>query len=239
MELDPTHLAALAGWIYLIVFAASALDAVVPIVPSESVIVTGAVLAAHGDVSLAGVLLAAAAGAIAGDAFSYGLGARVRHRRLRTGSTVDLGGRTGKAVAWAERMLRDHGPGTLITSRFIPGGRTATTFTAGYTAMPGRTFGSSITAGGLIWATQATLIGFAGGHVFGDNVLLGAGIGIALGAAAGIAIEWARTRRHATRTVATASTVADVGSVAAPASVAAEAGVVRLPVRPAPEPIAA
>src|SRR3954469_15720299 len=166
MELDPTQLAALAGWIYVIVFAVAFLDAVIPVMPSESVVVTASVLAARGDVSLPLVLVAAASGAAAGDAFSFVLGTRVRRRRaaaaLATGAAPELGGRAGKAVRWAEGLLQSHGHGTLIVARFIPGGRTATTFTAGFTGMRPRTFASGIGVGAVLWAGQAGLIGFAG-----------------------------------------------------------------------------
>jgi membrane protein DedA with SNARE-associated domain len=207
MELDLAHLAALAGWIYVIVFAVAALDAVIPVMPSESVVVTAAVLAARGDVSLPLVLVAAASGAAMGDAASFLLGRRVRARRLRSGATGELTGRTGKAVRWASGMLESHGTGTLVVSRFIPGGRTATTFTAGYVGMSTRAFGAGVGTGAVLWAGQAGAIGFAGGHLFGDNLLLGIAIGVASGMAVGVAIELVRSRLAARRAVLVQPTV--------------------------------
>src|SRR5215471_9601509 len=72
-----THLVADAsGWAYAIVFLLAALDAVLPVVPSETAVITAGVVAAGGDLSLPLVIVAAAAGAFAGDNFAYLIGHR-------------------------------------------------------------------------------------------------------------------------------------------------------------------
>ena len=55
------------NWAYAIIFAIAFLDAFFPVVPSETAVITGGVLAASGDLSIALVLVAAAVGAVAGD----------------------------------------------------------------------------------------------------------------------------------------------------------------------------
>ena len=55
------------GWAYLIVFLFAILDAVVPLVPSETAVITAGVVAANGDLSLALIIPAAATGAFIGD----------------------------------------------------------------------------------------------------------------------------------------------------------------------------
>jgi membrane-associated protein len=190
MELGIDQVAALAGWLYVIVFAIAALDAIIPVMPSESVVITGAVLAAQGRISIVGILLAAGAGALAGDAGSYALGRRVRTRK----GDIEPGGRTGKAFRWASRMLDQHGPGTLIVARFVPGGRTATTFTAGYTRMSVQPFLASIGAGAALWAGQAGAIGFLGGRIFEDNLMAGIALGLGSGMLVGLLVELARHR---------------------------------------------
>jgi membrane protein DedA with SNARE-associated domain len=193
MELGIDQIAALSGWLYLIVFAIAALDAVIPVMPSESIVITGAVLAAQGRTSIGGILLAAALGALAGDAASYALGRRVRTRK----GEIEPGGRTGKAFRWARRMLDEHGPGTLIVARFVPGGRTATTFTAGLTRMPVRPFVASIGAGAALWAGQAGAIGFLGGKIFQDDLAAGIALGLGSGVLVGLLVELARHRLSA------------------------------------------
>jgi membrane protein DedA with SNARE-associated domain len=64
---------ALAGspWAYALILAVAAVDAFLPVVPSEATVVTAGVFAAVGDLSLALVIAAGAAGALAGDTTSY------------------------------------------------------------------------------------------------------------------------------------------------------------------------
>jgi membrane-associated protein len=59
---------------YLAVLGACALDAVLPIVPSEAVVIVASVLAAKGELSIWLIALAAAAGGFLGDSGSYVLG---------------------------------------------------------------------------------------------------------------------------------------------------------------------
>jgi membrane-associated protein len=82
---------------------------VLPIVPSEAVVIAASILATRGEVSIWLVALAAAAAA----------------RRLF---------RSPKAkhrLTWAGEALERHGATIIVVARFVPGGRTATTFTAG------------------------------------------------------------------------------------------------------------
>lgn len=195
MELNLETVAALSGWLYLLVFAIAALDAMIPVMPSESVVITGALLAAHGDASIAGIAAAAALGALAGDLTSYALGRRAARRR----HGVAPGGRTGRAMAWAQELLAHHGPGTLIVARFLPGGRTATTFTSGFVGMDLLPFVASIAAGAALWAGQAAGIGYLGGTVFEEHLLLGLALGLGSGLAVGLGVELVRSRLAARR----------------------------------------
>jgi membrane-associated protein len=64
------------GWAYGIVFLLALLDAVVPVVPSETAVITAGVVASAGDLSLAMIVPAAAAGAFLGDNNAYWIGRR-------------------------------------------------------------------------------------------------------------------------------------------------------------------
>ena len=68
------------GWAYAIVFLLAFLDAMVPIVPSETAVITAGVVAASGDLSLALIIPAAAVGAFLGDNTVYLLGRRFGDR---------------------------------------------------------------------------------------------------------------------------------------------------------------
>ncbi len=82
---------------YLVIAGFVWLDAWFPVVPGESLIITGAVLAAEGSLSIWLVLLAGLAGAIAGDNFTYllgrKLGTRAAHRLFRSERRAGVGSR--------------------------------------------------------------------------------------------------------------------------------------------------
>ena len=61
---------------YLAVFALVALDAVFPVAPSETVLVTGGILIERGDLTAPLFVLTATCGAVLGDSILFGLGSR-------------------------------------------------------------------------------------------------------------------------------------------------------------------
>ena len=67
----------------MLVLAVAALDAVFPVVPSEATAIAAGVVAGAGDLSIALVVAAAAAGAFAGDSGAYGLGRAFGPRATR------------------------------------------------------------------------------------------------------------------------------------------------------------
>jgi membrane-associated protein len=171
------------GWAYGIVFLLALLDAFIPVVPSETAIITAGVVAASGDLSLPLVILAGAGGAFAGDNISYLIG-----RQLGPGVVERFGGKKGRSrIEWAKRQLRERGVQLILVGRFIPGGRTAVTLTAGLTRFGWRRFLPADAAAALAWAVFASLLGYFGGRAFEDapwkGLLLALGIGFALGGA--------------------------------------------------------
>ena len=190
-----TDLVSGSGWTYGAIFLVAAIDAFFPLVPSETMVVAGGVLAANGDLNLALLILVAALGAVVGDNISYGIG-RTAGQRLRPRL---FGGRRKRHLDRAERLLRERGGYLIVIARFIPGGRTATTFASGLLRMRWRWFLTWDLLAGIIWATYASLIGFFGGKAFEDDPLRGIilALGIAFGIAAGVeGYRWLRQRRR-------------------------------------------
>src|SRR5690349_22464174 len=116
---------------YAIVLLLALGDAVFPAFPSETaLIVAGLLSSSAGDLWLGWVIAAGAVGAFIGDNVSYSLGRFVgrpaQERFLR-------GARAQKGITWAEDQLETRGGLVLIVGRYVPGGRTAATFTAGLT----------------------------------------------------------------------------------------------------------
>ena len=156
-------------WFYLVIFVIAILDSVVPIVPSETMVIVGGVSAGLGDLKIPIVILAAASGAFIGDHMSYYIGRRAsafidaRYRRTEKGA---------KRLDWAHAQIEERGGPLLVTARFIPGGRTVLTLTCGITHQHQPWFTKWISAAALIWALYAGLLGFIGGKTFEDNHLL-------------------------------------------------------------------
>jgi membrane protein DedA with SNARE-associated domain len=172
-----------AWWSYFVIFGVAAVDAFFPLVPSETTLVIGGTFASSGDLNLVLVILAGAAGAIVGDNVSFAIGNMVGERTVKRWFR---GEKAHRRLEWAERTLDERGAYIIILGRFIPGGRTAVTFSAGYLpTFPWRRFIVYDVPAGLIWATYGALLGYFGGKTFEDNpfwgVLLALGIALTLG----------------------------------------------------------
>jgi len=167
---------------YLIAFVIPALDAVFPVLPSESAIIAlGVATAGSADPRIALLIGCAAAGAFVGDNLSYLLGRRFGPAVQRRFFATPKG---AKARAWAERSLDKYGTQLIVVCRFIPGGRTAVTLTCGLTGYPRRRFAAATALAAVIWALYAFFIGRIGGQAFEDNPW--AGLVIAFGASIAI-----------------------------------------------------
>ena len=156
---------------YLIAFVLPCLDAVLPVLPSETVIIAfGVATAGSTDPRVFLVVACAALGAFTGDNLAYLIGWRfapwVEARFFSS----------AKGVArrdWAERSLARFGTALIIVCRFIPGGRTAVTLCCGLVRYPWRRFALATAIAAVVWAGYAFLAGRFGGRAFEDRPLVG------------------------------------------------------------------
>ena len=134
-----------------------------------------------------------AAGAFLGDNTSYAAGrflGRPVQQRLFGGQ------KARRRLEWAKGFLKERGGYVFVVARFIPGGRTATTFTAGLVRFRWlMRFVPFVFLAAILWSGFGTLVGYFGGRVFEDQpiyaVLLAFGIAAAITAAAEV---WRRVR---------------------------------------------
>jgi membrane protein DedA with SNARE-associated domain len=160
-----TDLVSGAWWTYPLLFAVAYLDAIIPLVPSETLVITAGVLASAGDMELGWIIVFAALGAFCGDNTAYFIGHRYGERiERRFFSSEKAKGR----LRWAERQLDERGGEIIIIARFIPGGRTAVTLSAGALEMRWRRFATFDAIAAVIWASYAALLGYVGGKQFED-----------------------------------------------------------------------
>jgi membrane protein DedA with SNARE-associated domain len=183
------------AWVYPLILAIVALDAVFPLVPSEATVITAAALAGAGELVLGFVLLSGAAGAIVGDNFAYMLG------RAGRGFVLD---RISKSPKWRQRVrsaqaqLERRGGTIIVVSRFVPGGRTATMISAGIGGLSWRRFIASDLVAALVWAGYGVAIGWVGGKAFADKPLYALLLAFALALALTLLIESGRRLFRAT-----------------------------------------
>jgi membrane-associated protein len=195
-----THLVSDAsGWAYVIVLVLAMLDAILPIVPSETSVITAGVVASAGDLDIWLVIVSAALGAFLGDNLVYGIGRRYGERaRTRFFDGEKARGR----IEWAERQLQQRA-GQLITGgRFIPGGRTAVALSAGLTHFSWRRYIALDAIAALAWALYASLLGYFGGRAFEHEPWKGLVLALVIAFAVAGSVEggrWLRGRRRAAR----------------------------------------
>jgi membrane-associated protein len=188
------------GWAYAIVFVLAFLDALVPIVPSETSVITAGVVAASGDLNVALVIAFAAGGAFAGDNTAYLVGWKFGRRINDRFFTSE---KAKKRIAWAHKQVEERGGELIVIARFIPGGRTAVTLSSGTLEYPWRKIVVFDAAAALVWASYAALLGYFGGHAFEEAPWKGLLLALAIAFAVAGAVEvvrWYLKRRSQSAT---------------------------------------
>jgi membrane-associated protein len=167
--------------------------------PGETALITSAVLASNGSLSIEVVIAIAAASAIVGDNIGYFIGGRFGRRLLtRPGRTQK---RRLEALAKGDALMERHGPKAVFFGRWIAGLRIWASWLAGMTSMPWRSFLVWNALGGISWAMCFGLLGYFGGTA-AAHIATRVGIGAAIGAVAVIVgaylfIHLRRRRREA------------------------------------------
>ncbi len=152
---------------YVIAIVIPALDAIFPVLPSETaVIALGVATAGSTDPRIALLVACAAAGAFLGDNLAYLIGRRFGPSVQRRFFATEKG---AQRRAWAERSLQRFGMQIIIVCRFIPGGRTAVTLSCGLIGYSRRRFMIATAVAAVIWAVYAFFIGRLGGRAFEDK----------------------------------------------------------------------
>jgi membrane protein DedA with SNARE-associated domain len=166
-------------------------------VPGETALVTAAVLASDGQLSIEIVILVAAVTAIIGDNIGYVIGARFGRRLLtRPGRTQQ---RRLEALEKGNALMERHGAKAVFFGRWIAGLRVWASWLAGMTTMPWKSFLLWNALGGITWALWFGLLGYYGGQA-AAHLVARVGIGVAVvvisGFVAGYVIMHLRLRRR-------------------------------------------
>lgn len=176
------------AWAYLVLLGLLALDAFVPVVPTQAVMITSGALTVYGELSLPLTIGFGALGVFLGDLACYLLGRRAPERTAVPRQRRP--GRARRAAGRVTRGLRRPGPLVILLCRFVPGGRMAACFSAGRSRYPYRLFLCYESLAALGWAGYGGLVGRLGGEALTRSAWLLALI--AVGAASGFAAAgWA------------------------------------------------
>jgi len=181
-------------WTYPLLLGICAGDALIPAFPSETALIVCGIQAARGQLSLELVIVCAAAGAFTGDNASYAVGrwlGRPAVKRFFMGEVAQ--GR----LDWARKFLKERGSYVLVVARFIPGGRTATTFTAGLVRLRWMTrFAPYVFVAAILWAVYGGLLGYLGGRLFEDQPIYALLLALGIAALITVGVEsWRRFRK--------------------------------------------
>jgi undecaprenyl-diphosphatase len=180
------------------VFALPALESstlIGVVVPGESVVLLGGVLAWYGRVAWPDVIAAAALGAVVGDSIGYWVG-------LRWGGRI-LEGRIGRLIGedrWARARHRLNRKGllTIFAGRFPPVARTLVPVLAGHARMPYPRFLAGNACAGIVWASASVLVGYFAGDAWQriERVQNIVALAVVVALALGVAILKLRGRRQ-------------------------------------------
>jgi len=148
--------------------------------PGETALIAAAVYASKGSLSITGVIVVAAAGAIIGDNIGYWIG-REGGRRLLARYAL-LQRFSERVLPAGERFFARHGGKAVFLARFFGGVRVTGAWMAGITRMRWWRFVGWNAAGGIVWAVAVGLIAFFAGKAAAD-ALARYGIYAAIGGA--------------------------------------------------------
>ena len=175
-------------WLWAVVFVVSALDALLPFMPSDTTVLVVGVLVVADPTRLILLIIVAAAGAFAGDCLGYVIGRR-SGRMLKRLTRDDRGRRH---YQWVSKQLRRHGTLLILLARYVPGGRVATMLTAGALGYPKRTFLVTEGIATVLWAVFFALLGYAGGQTYEEHPAMGLLLAFAIGIGLAVLIEVGR-----------------------------------------------
>lgn len=185
---------------YSLVFGGALLDFLGLPIPAEIVLLLAGALAAGGEMSLPGVAVAGAAGALAADHLWYVVGRRRGVRLLRLYCRLSLG--SAQCVARTEDLLQRVGPASLLAGKFLIGVRAFAAPLAGASRIPYARYLVFNGLGTLVWASVASGVGFVFGRQIGaltagvQQLTRAAVLGVLAAVLVYVAWKGARRLRH-------------------------------------------
>lgn len=144
-----------------------------PLLPGDSLLFTGGLLAAQPNppVNIVVLVIAVSVVAILGDQCAYFIGRRIGPALFDKDDSRFF---KKRYVTESHEFFERHGPKTIILARFVPIVRTFTPVIAGVSAMRYPVFLGFDIVGGIAWGAGVTLLGYFLGNIpfVNDNLEL-------------------------------------------------------------------
>ena len=145
-----------------IVFLLVAIETMGIPVPGETALITAAIVASRGHLSIEAVIAVAAVAAILGDNIGFAIGRKLGRRALTAPGPL-LHHRL-RVIAVGEPFFDRHGPKAVFLGRWVTGLRITAAWMAGATRMSWPTFLFWNALGGIAWAISIGLLAYFVGH---------------------------------------------------------------------------
>ncbi|MCW2541016.1 MAG: hypothetical protein JWN95_2741 [Frankiales bacterium] len=129
------------------------------VLPGETAVILGGVLAYRHSVSLTLIMILVVVAAIAGDSVGYEVGRHYGERLLR----LKVFAKHHEAIDTGRQKLRESGGKAVFLARFTAFLRAVMPGMAGTAKMPYRKFLAFNAAGGIVWGVGFTLLGYLAG----------------------------------------------------------------------------
>jgi membrane-associated protein len=187
----------LGAWTYLLVGGLAFLETgafVGLVAPGETAVVLGGVVAAHGEVDLAVMLVLVWLAAAGGDFASFMLGRRLgRPFIVRRGPSFGV---TPHRLARVEGFFGRHGPKAILIGRFVGIVRAVAPFLAGASGLRVRAFLPWSLLGTAVWAATFVLVGYAFSESFSSAAELTTRGALALAVVLALGLAWHTHRQQ-------------------------------------------
>ncbi len=184
--------ASTSAWALALLFGLVIGDGLVPIVPSEILLIAMATQTLHGQGPHVAVLfLVAFLGAFVGENLAYGLGAIIPVERMRYLAS----GKGFQRIEAVRERLRQRGAAYILAARFIPGVRVVVNICVGAAGYPRRRFVVLAAITSVMWSAFMIGLGVGAGHLFDGKPFVSMAVGIIGGSIIGTVIDRLLSRR--------------------------------------------
>ena len=181
-------------WLLPVLAVMITIDGPVPVLPSETLLMSAAAAAfgTHDVRGILGLFAAALVGSVAGDLLVFWLG-RSSNRLLPAAAHAECG-----LAHWVRANLFHRPVVVLIGARLLPGGRLVSAAAAGRVGLPLHRFLPGSLASSAVWTVYMLTVSMLLGPIVGDNpfLSLAAGVVMAIVTAGGFALAQRLRRRR-------------------------------------------